>query len=534
MRPGLVTSIVVLCLGCGESGSTAERPESGRQGLAPLASPCVFTPGTGGLVIVLAAGEQGYLERRASDSALLINGDLCTSSGGAFAKATTALSATITGDASGGETFVLDFVNGTFLKGTALAPGLVIDLAGGGTDVLQVRMSVNRDVVRGGVNGWDVTGDGVRDFTLANADSVTTTLGDGDDVFSAAGGGSLGAASPSTLPLFVYGGDGDDLLTGGDGNDSLFGDLGADTLNGGASLVDSDVYSGGGGTDTVTYSSRAGAITDTVGAGANDGFSSETDDVTADVEIVVGGAGDDSFTGWTGGQTFFGGAGDDTFHMGLLASTGAGPDAVHGEAGEDTVDYGARLEAVTATMDLSVANDGNAGAGESDNVYADVERFICPTAAVVCTVTGNALDNHLTGGGGADVLNGGAGDDTFVMGATVGADVISGGTGVDVVDFSGFGASLNVRMDDVGSVTQGKRLGLDVEDLVCPTASVCTVTGNALNNHLWGSSQLDTLSGMGGDDLIETRGGADVVDCGDGSDILIGTGASPVGVTCEL
>jgi Ca2+-binding RTX toxin-like protein len=488
------------------------------------------------MVIVMAAGEQGYLERRLSDSALLINGAVCNSSGGVapFAKSTTALSATVTGNVGGGETFVLDFLNGSFLKGTAPAPGVVVDLAGGGTDIVQVRMSINRDVVRAGVNGWDVTGDGVRDFTLANVDSVTTTLGDGDDLFSAAGGGSLGAASPSTLPLSVYGGDGDDSLTGGDGNDTLFGDLGADTLNGGASLTDSDVYSGGGGTDTVTYASRVGAVTITVGAGANDGFATETDDVTADVEIVIGGAAADSFTGWLGPQTFFGGPGNNTFYMGLLASTGAGPDMINGEAGEDTVDYGARLEAVTVTMDLNVANDGNAGAGESDNVHSDVERLSCPTAAVPCTVTGNALDNHLTGGGGADVLNGGAGDDTFILAASAGADIIIGGPGVDLVDLSGFGAVVNVRMDDVASVTQGKRIGLDVEDLVCPSASACTVTGNGLNNHLWGSSQADTLSGMGGDDLIETGGGADVVDCGDGSDILIGAGASPVGTTCEL
>lgn len=534
MRPHLAA---LLCaLACGESSPTLDLPESARQGLVPLASPCVFTAGAGSLVITLAAGEQGYLERRLSDSALLINGELCNSAGGAapFAKSTTALSASVTGDASGGETFVLDLANGTFLKGTALAPGLAIDLAGGGTDALQVRLSGNRDVVRAGTNGWDVSGDGVRDFTVANVDSITATLGDGDDIFSAAGGGSLGAASPGMLPLFIYGGPGDDLLTGGDGDDSLFGDLGTDTLNGGASLTDGDAYSGGAGIDTVTWAARAGAVTVTVGAGANDGFSTESDDVTADVEIVIGGSGADALTGWTGPQTFFGGAGDDTFHMGLLASTGAGPDVFWGEAGEDTADYLARLEAVTVTMDLNVANDGNGGSGESDNVHSDVEHFLCPTAAVVCTVTGNAADNHLTGGGGPDVLSGGAGDDTFFLSASAGADVITGGTGIDLVDFSTLGAALDVRMDDVASVTHGKRLGLDVENLTCPTASACTVTGNALQNHVTGSTQLDTLSTLGGDDLVETRGGADAVDCGDGSDILIGAGAAAVGTTCEL
>jgi Ca2+-binding RTX toxin-like protein len=536
---GAPIALCLLAIACGPVPiAPSERPESqrDRQGLAPLASPCVFTVATGAMVITLAASEQGFLEKRASDSALLINGDTCNAVGGAIARSTTALSATITGDVNGGETLVLDYLNGPFLKGTALAPGLVIDLAGGGTDVVQVRMSPLKETVRAGSNGWDISGDGLRDFTLANVDSVVVTLGDGDDVFSAQGGGSLGGPTPSTLPLTVYGGPGNDTLTGGDGNDTLYGDVGDDTLCGGTSLTDGDVYSGGAGTDTVTYAGRTGAVTITVGAGANDGFGSETDDITADVEIVVGGNGDDSFTGWTGPQTFYGGPGDDTFHMGLLASTGAGADTILGEAGEDTADYGARLEAVTVTMDLNVANDG--AAGEGDNVHSDVERFICPTAAVVCNVTGNALDNRITGGGGADVLNGGAGDDTFVMGANggigAGADVLIGGPGVDVVDFTSFGAALDVRMDDVASVTQSKRIGLDVENLICPGATACTVTGNALNNHLWGSTQADTLSGGGGDDFIETNGGADVVDCGDGSDILIGAGASVVGTTCEL
>ena len=533
-----MVSFCLLGAGCGEV-APGEPPGSqrDRQGLAPLQSPCVFTAATGGLVIVLAAGEQGYLERRSSDSALLINGEVCNTSGGAppFARSSSALQATISGAVGGGETMVLDYLNGLFLRGSAVAPGVVIDLGGGG-DQVQVRMSPSAERVRAGVNGWDVSGDGTRDLTLVNVAAVTLTLGDGDATFSAAGGGPLGAVSPSSLPITVFGGTGNDRLTGGDGDDDLYGDQGEDLLNGGASLTDGDSYSGGAGRDTVTYASRVGAVTVTVGAGADDGAAGEQDDVGADVEVVTGGQGDDAFTGWAGPQTFYGGPGDDTFDMGLLAGTGAGADAFFGEGGEDAADYRSRLEAVTVTMDSNAANDG--APGEGDNVRSDVEHFLCPAAAVTCTVTGNALDNHLTGGGGDDVLSGGAGDDTFFIGPSggtgAGADSLTGGAGIDWVDFTTFGAPLDVRMDAVPSATQGKRIALDVEDLACPTATACTVTGNARNNHLWGSTQLDTLSSGGGDDLVETGGGADVVDCGDGSDILIGAGALPVGVTCEL
>jgi Ca2+-binding RTX toxin-like protein len=534
MRRGLLSALVCT-FACGPAH---EGPGAAfdRQRLTPLQTPCLFSAGT--MAIVLAANEEGVIERRLSDSALLVNGDPCNSAGGVapFAKSTTAVTATVLGAAGGDEELTLDFVNGAFLRGTSVAPGLVIDLAGGGSDTVAVRLSAMKDVVSVGTNGWDISGDGVRDFTLSGVESATVLLGDGSDVFSAAGGGLLGSASPSSLPLTVYGGPGDDVLTGGEADDALHGDTGADVLSGGASLVDSDVYVGGAGLDTVTYGARGGAVTITVGVGADDGAASEHDDVQADVETVIGGSGDDSFTGTSGPQTFYGGAGGDTFFMGLLASTGAGADTAYGETGLDTVDYGSRLEAVSVTMDLNVANDG--AIGEGDNVRNDVEQLICPTAAVACTVTGNALDNRLTGGGGADTLDGAAGDDTFIMGASggigAGADNVTGGAGVDLIDFSVFGAVIDVRMDGAASATQGKRIATDVENLVCPTAHACTVLGNAANNHLWGSSQADTLSSAGGDDFVETLGAADVVDCGDGSDILIGAGASPVGTTCEL
>jgi Ca2+-binding RTX toxin-like protein len=286
---------------------------------------------------------------------------------------------------------------------------------------------------------------------------------------------------------------------------------------------------------------RTAAVTVFVGddaMGKKDGESGESDNVKIDVEIVRGGSGNDSFTGTTGDQTFYGGAGDDTFDMGLLASTGAGNDTVYGEAGTDTVTYASRLEAVTVTMDLNAANDGNATASETDNVRDDIEKLICPTGAFVCTATGNALDNTITGGAGADVLAGGAGDDTFIVGATAGigggADSFAGGAGIDTVSFASFGAVINVIMDGTASTTQMKVINTDVENLTCPTASACTVTANASANRIIGSSAADTINAAGGDDFVETAGGNDTVDCGDGSDILYYTAGTPVPTACEL
>lgn len=116
----------------------------------------------------------------------------------------------------------------------------------------------------------------------------------------------------------------------------------------------------------------------------------------------------------------------------------------------------------------------------------------------------------------------------------VGADAFTGGAGIDTVTFASFGAVIDVVMDGTASTTQSKVINTDVENLTCPTASACTVTGNSGANRIVGSSAADTINGGGGDDFIETSGGNDTVDCGDGSDILYYTAGTPVPTACEL
>lgn len=504
------------------------------QPLAALATPPAFATGT--LTVTMASAEIAIISKHAVSGNILVNDVFAAGATSAAVK-----NVAITG-AGGAETVIIDFANGTFAPGTSSAAGITAAM-GAGADIFKVRgVSAGADkiTVGGTALATDIAfnSDAFKDIAVTGTGTIayTFSLGGGNDTFDALSGGFGTGGSAYAGASTVYGGIGDDVLTGGAGNETMYGDVGNDTMNGGTA-ADADVYNGGAGTDTVTYAARSAAVTVTVGAGANDGESGETDTVAVDVEIVRGGTGNDSFTGFTGDQTFYGGAGDDTFLMGLLASTGDGNDTVYGEAGTDTVSYAARLEAVTVTMLGNTANDGNSG-GELDNVRDDIENFICPTAAVVCTVTGNTLDNSITGGAGADVLVGGAGDDTFVVGATAGigagADSFSGGLGVDTVSFAAFGAVIDVTMDGVASATQSKIIGLDVENLTCPSASACTVTANDSANRIVGSSALDTINAAGGDDFVETVGGNDALDCGDGSDIVVSAAGTPVKTACEL
>jgi Ca2+-binding RTX toxin-like protein len=534
---------IVAMTSCGSTEAPVDRGDiSGveelAQPLAALATPPAFATGT--LTVTLAAAEIAVISKHAVSGNILVNDVFAAGATSAAVK-----NIAIAG-AAGAETVILDFANGTFAPGTASAAGITAAM-GAGADIFKIRgvsATADKITVGGTALATDIAfnSDNFKDIAVTGTGTIayTFSLGGGNDIFDALSGGLGTGGAAYAGATTVYGGVGDDVLTGGAGNDTMYGDVGNDTLNGGTSATDADVYNGGAGSDTVTYAARSAAVTVTVGpavAVANDGEATETDTVAVDVEIVRGGSGDDSFTGEAGNQTFYGGAGNDTFLMGLLASTGAGDDTVYGEAGTDTVSYAARLEAVTATMLGNTANDGASGL-ELDNIRDDVENFICPTGAFVCTVTGNALDNSITGGAGADVLSGGAGDDTFVVGATggigAGADTFAGGAGLDTVSFAAFGAVINVTMDAVASVTQAKVIGLDVENLTCPTASACTVTANDSANRIVGSSALDTINAAGGDDFIETVASNDAVDCGDGSDIVVTAAGTPVRTACEL
>ena len=129
-------------------------------------------------------------------------------------------------------------------------------------------------------------------------------------------------------------------------------------------------------------------------------------------DTIDGGAGDDEINGFAGNDSIRGGDGNDE----ITPNTGA--DAISGGDGIDTVLYGQR---VSPTFSLDgQANDGEAG--ENDLIGADVENITARAASGVATLTGDGRANRLTvldgrgditGGDGADVLEGGPLDDTF-------------------------------------------------------------------------------------------------------------------------
>jgi Ca2+-binding RTX toxin-like protein len=552
-----LTCLVVFSLaGCASGGSESVKSDdpfqSAEESLTPLATQCTFVAASGLMTVTVAAGETAIISRRAADSAIVQNGASCDN----LATSSTLKKLVINGAATGApKEVVLDFTNGLFATGTSstATTGIVADLGAVMGNTFGIRATAGVDNIAYGSSGVNLNNDAFKDISIANASINTVYLGDGADIFTAAGGTAIGTAFTSALT--VYGGNG------------------ADTFNEGAAPTPSETIYGGADIDTVSYAQRAAVITVTVGAGTtDDGASGEADDIKSDVEIVTGGTNDDVLTaapgiaitlnGGPGNDTLTGDSGADTLNGNdgndILAGKG-GADILNGNAGDDTfsedtasnggdifnggdgidtVDYSARLIGVTVTMDGTAANDG--APSEGDNVKADVENIL--GSGFVDNITGNASNNKITGGAGNDILAGGAGDDTFDEGSAASdADTITGGAGVDTVDYSArtnaITATLNAAATS-GESGENDSLGTDVEN-VYGGAGDDTITGNALNNELVGNAGNDTLYGLAGDDVLEGGGGTEsnVLDCGAGDGDIgfgMGSGTNASMVNCEF
>jgi hemolysin type calcium-binding protein len=159
-------------------------------------------------------------------------------------------------------------------------------------------------------------------------------------------------------PEYLFGGVGDDVLRGGDGSDVLDGGPGADLMSGGTSY---DVFTAGlavANDDKVTYARRTARVrSDADVEAADDGERGEGDTIMADVEVIVGGKGNDVLGGATTnfsccdgpkrliGMVLEGRAGDDilrgTRGRDLSIKGGSGNDMLRGAEGDDRLSGGA-------------------------------------------------------------------------------------------------------------------------------------------------------------------------------------------------
>lgn len=316
-------------------------------------------------------------------------------------------------------------------------------------------------------SGFDdtLTGDGRINVLTGNA---------GDDALTALAGADTlnGGAGLDTLDA----GNGADLLNGGIDNDTLNGGQGPDTIDGGDIQGDVD-------TDTLTYAtSSVGVNVDldpsTVGAADGSGITA------ADPLVQI-----------------------DTDGDGILDATGffvPGAQPANSPAIGDflvTIDQdgdGVQDTNTINNLSGSIANDTLVGDDDPNtlNGLAGDDIVVGDTGSDV--VIGGAGNDTLGGdditgavGGGADLVQGDAGDDViFVDNDGVAIDTLEGGDGTDVLDFSNLTGPVQIDLT-TGSSSTGD-IFTEIEDVI-GTAAGDTFTANADENTFTGNAGADTF-----------------------------------------
>lgn len=355
--------------------------------------------------------------------------------------------------------------------------------AGAGRDILHgeagadtLNGGTGNDILDGGL-GADILDGGIGSDTATyqNAGSAVTAALD-----TTLGVVNAGEAAGDTYVSIenLVGSDYDDVLVGDNQSNQIYGRAGNDKLVGGDGA---DRLDGGDGNDTASYEY---ALTDVaVSLTTNTGTVGQANgDVLVSIENLIGGAGNDVFTGAAGIQA----------------------NAFDGRGGNDTVSYAPSTQGVVATL-----TTGLIGVVQTNDASGD-------TFTSIENLTGSAFDDTLIGNGDNNILNGGRGNNTLE--GLGGADSFVGGIDIDTVSYEHSGAgvvsSLTTIFGAGPAVTQTNDANGDTY------SGIENMTGSAFDDTLIGSSEANVISGGDGDDTLEGLGGADTLDGGIGNDTV--------------
>ena len=472
------------------------------------------------MTLTVANDEALYIFKRPSDGKVVANattdgqitGPECT---------TTATAKLVINGSTGDNKVLIDFSSGYFGLGTSATAGsntnIAVDLKGttGVIDQVSLMGTTGPDYwtfgsLGGNVNGAATAGDKFIDVTVAGITDLKLTTGAGDDFITGMTSNIVAVSTPFAVPLTIFGGDGADRITSGAPlssplTNTLSGGAGNDTFLQQASKV-ADSIDGGDGADTLDYSGRTQKVTATLGTGsADDGESSERDDLSDDIETVLGGSAGDLLDATAAGSVahvLIGNDGNDVLKGGALGDTltgGNGDDVLTGGLGNDTMTGGAGVD----TLD-----------------YSDTAHDTGVTAAL------NGSAGGLTSGGEADIFNQGTMDlwDIECLRGSNGPDVLSGNLFSNIIWGLGGGDTIN------GLAGNDSLYGQDGDD---------TLNGDDDNDLLAGGDGADTLNGGNGADLIDSTDSSgpvadNAIDCGADNDVLLRDTADTSVMNCEL
>lgn len=302
----------------------------------------------------------------------------------------------------------------------------------------------------------------------------------------------------------------------------------------GAAPGQTDVYFGltGGGTGRINFDHalltayiRGGDSSETLLLAAGTTTALEYDGGSGDSE-VQGGDANDTLSGNDGSDILRGGAGDDQLFSSLYYNSfGTDPDWLYGASGNDSLRAG--------------SNDFAYGGTGNDTLIADEE---------MAEMHGDAGNDWMQASIGADILDGGVGDDTVSFQNSYQSLTVdlrargfqtTGGSGSD--SLTGFENIVGGSGDDTLTGTAGDNVmeGGDGNDSLVgaggrDTASYAGETGDVavdvriVGGQDTGGAGVDTLVGFmsliggSGNDTLTGGTGANVIEGGDGSDVIDG------------
>jgi Ca2+-binding RTX toxin-like protein len=353
-------------------------------------------------------------------------------------------------------------------------------------------------VAEGDQSGWsvasagDVNGDGLADLIVGApyADPNGNDSGASYVVFGQLPDTAVNRTGTAASQNLV-GGNFDDVLSGLGGGDHLYSHDGNDTLDGGTG---GDVMFGGAGNDTYFVDDAGDVVTEAADQG--------TDEVRTILASYTLGTNVENLTGTVNtGQTLTGNVLANIITGDSGADTldgGAGVDTLSGRDGNDTYLVDSSFEQVVENanegLDTVLASVSYALTANVENITLTGTGDIAAYGnSLVNIMTGNSGNNLLDGGGAADFMYGGAGNDGYMVDSSFDQIFENAGEG----DFDTVYASVSYA------------LSASIENLFLQGTGNFQAIGNALSN---------VIIGNDGDNLMDGGAGIDGLLGGTGND----------------
>ncbi|WP_185047112.1 M10 family metallopeptidase, partial [Pseudomonas frederiksbergensis] len=394
-----------------------------------------------------------------------------------------------------------------FISGLGIAYGAKIENATGSNYNDILRGNDLDNVLNGGTGTDSMYGGAGNDtYYVDNRDDrlfeTGTSTSEIDSVFSTATYNLLNNQNVENLTLQTstningYGNASSNVITGNAGNNILDGDEGADTLIGGAG---NDTYVVDNVGDVILETSTVVSEVDTVRTSVSWTLGNNLENLelsgSANVNVVgnsqgnvlTGNAGSNVLDGQGGLDTMIGGAGNDVYVIDQVAELNLAKE--NANQGSDTLilNYGVQNNTLIDLNSSTLSNFENVtlnGPGAFD-------------------VLGNIKDNTLIGNDFANTLQGGAGNDTYVINSLNDTLVEQANEGRDLVRTS-VSYTLDANFED-GELLGSATLNLDGNELNN------VLTGNSGDNILNGGLGTDKLIGGDGNDIYIVENTADVI-----------------------